>query len=149
MRLNLGCGKDILPNAVNHDRTKHSAGIDVAWDLNVLPWPWPDNSFEMIVAYAVMEHLKLNLVESMNECWRILKPEGEICLKLPYYQHAASWQDPTHYWKFDVTSFDVFDPETKFGAYYDFYSERKWQIIRQAELNPGKSSIFVDLRVRK
>jgi SAM-dependent methyltransferase len=149
VKLNLGCGKDILANAVNHDLTKHSAGVDVAHDLNSLLWPWASNTFDMIVAYSVLEHLKLNLVESMNECWRILKPDGEICLKLPYYLHAASWQDPTHYWRFDLTSFDVFDPETSFGKLYDFYTERKWTITRQPLFNPGKSSIFVNLKVRK
>lgn len=148
-RLNLGAGKDPLPNSVNHDRTLHSPSIDFAWDLNDLPWPWGNNSFEIIVAHSVLEHLRLNLVESMAECWRILVPGGEICLKLPYYLHDFSWRDPTHYWKFDLTSFDVFDPSTKFGAYYDFYSPFKWEITRKPEFNPSKSSIFVNLKTIK
>lgn len=149
MRLNLGCGNRILPDSVNHDITKHRPEVDVVWDLNKLPWPWSDNEFDMVVAYSVLEHLKLNLIESMNEIWRILKPDGIVCLKVPYWNHPRGWQDPTHYWKFDVTTFDIFDPTTRYGNYYKFYSPYKWSIARQAELNKGKSSIFCDLKVVK
>ena len=50
---------------------------------------------------------------------------------------------------YDVTTFDIFDPTTRYGNYYKFYSPYKWSIVRQAELNKGKSSIFCDLEAIK
>ncbi len=148
-RLNLGAGNRILPDSINHDIVKHRPEIDIVWDLNKLPWPWADNEFDVVVAYAVLEHLKLNLLESMNEIWRILVPNGLVCLKVPYWNSPISWWDPTHYWKFDVGSFNIFDPTTKYGRYYKFYGSRTWSIVRPAELNKAKSSIFCDLRAIK
>ncbi len=147
--LNLGAGNEIIGNAVNHDRTRHRSEIAVAWDLNNLPWPWPDNSFDQIVAKAVLEHLRLNLVESLNECWRLLRAGGQIFIKLPHWQSDISHQDPTHYWFFSVASLDQFDPDTKRGKIYAFYTERKWKILEPVVLNKAQSSIIAKLQVRK
>ena len=145
----LGCGNRPFPGAVNHDRTKHREEIDVVWDLNDLPWPWADNSFDKINATAVLEHLRLNLIESLNECWRILRPGGTIYLKLPHWKHDTSWMDPTHYWKYSLRVLEVFDPDTKFGKRYTFYTPYKWKIIKGPILNEAKSSIVATLEVRK
>ena len=147
--LNLGCGNQLIDGAVNHDRTLHRSGIDVAHDLNELPWPWADESFNMIVALAVLEHLKLTLIESVSECWRILRPDGIVYLKLPHWQHEHSYVDPTHYWAFSLRTCDVFDPATRYGKQYGFYCDRKWTIIEPATLNRGKSSFYLKMRVMK
>jgi len=147
--LNLGAGNRIMPDAVNHDLRKHRPEIDVAHDLNVLPWPWKDESFDLIVARTVLEHLRITLIESVNECWRILRPGGELYLKLPYWDHDNSYLDPTHYWRFSMHTCDIFDPESKYGQKYDFYTDRKWRIVEPAQLNDAKSSFFVRMQVRK
>jgi len=147
--LNIGAGNKIIAGAINHDLHKHRAEIDVAHDLNILPWPWPDQSFDLIVACAVLEHLQITLIESVNECWRILKPNGVLHMKLPYWNHANSYRDPTHYWRFDLGTCDLFDPDTKYGHDYAFYPVRKWTIIRRAELNNAGSSFSIKLQVRK
>lgn len=147
--LNLGAGNEIIGNAVNHDKIKHRAEIAVAWDLNKLPWPWPDNSFDQIVAKAVLEHLKLNLIESLDECWRLLRTGGQIFIKLPHWQSDISHQDPTHYWYFSLGSLDQFDPDTKRGKLYSFYTDRKWKILEPVVLNKAQSSIIAKLGVRK
>ena len=148
-KLNLGCGNAPLPDATNHDLTKHRPEIAVTWDLNNLPWPWEDASFDLVVAKAVLEHLRLNLVESVNECWRILRPGGQLYLKLPIWNHERSYDDPTHYWRYTLRSCNVFDPDTAEGANYGMYTNRKWRIVRAAELNKARTSIHVVLEVRK
>ncbi len=36
------------------------------------------------------------LILFMDECWRILKPEGKMIILVPYYTSMRSVQDPTH-----------------------------------------------------
>lgn len=149
MILNLGAGNDIREGAVNHDRLRHRPEIEVAHDLNVLPWPWGDESFDVIVARAVLEHLRINLLESVGECWRLLRPGGKLVMKLPYWQHRNSYIDPTHYWKFDLRSVEVFDPDTEYGRAYSFYGAGNWRIVKGPRLNRAGSSIHVTLEARK
>lgn len=153
--LNLGCGDkfpvlgegDVL---VNHDRLKHRPEVDVVWDLDNLPWPWPDESFDFLVACAVLEHLRITLVESLAECWRILGPGGLLHLKVPYWHHENAYADPTHYWHFSLQTFNFFDPQTKLGRQYGFYRDRRpWKIVKPARLNEAGSSIIATLQVRK
>lgn len=150
-RLNLGCGNDPLLGIedVNHDLTKHRPEISVVWDLNRLPWPWEDHSFDFIVARSVFEHLQHDLVVSLNECWRILRPGGQLFIKLPHWQSEIAHQDPTHRWFFSVSSLDQFDPDTDRGKAYAFYTPRKWRILEPAVLNKAQSSILAKLEVRK
>lgn len=152
--LNLGAGGQWVAAedgdvVVNHDRAQYWPEIDVVWDLDNLPWPWADCSFDAIVARSVLEHLKLNLVESLDECWRILRPGGRVSLKLPYWQADSAYQDPTHRWYFTLGSFDQFDPDTERGRHYGFYTNRKWKILKPARLNPSKTSVIVLMGVRK
>lgn len=147
--LNLGAGNDIMRNAVNHDLTPHRPEITVVWDLNTLPWPWPDSSFDLVVARAVLEHLRLTLVESLNECWRILRPRGVLFIKLPYWDSDVAHEDPTHRWFFSAKALDQFDPETKRGQQYSFYTPCKWKIVEPLALNKAGSSLLGRLQVRK
>lgn len=147
--LNLGCGNKPIEGGVNHDLTKHHKYVDVTHDLNELPWPWEDESFDVIVAHAVLEHLVPDLVATLNECWRILRPGGKVRLKLPYWHSEISHRDPTHRWFFSLGSFDQFDPDRRRGKEYTFYTDRKWKIVKEPRFNNAKSSIYVIMEVRK
>lgn len=147
--LNLGCGNKPIDGAVNHDLTHHRPFVDVAHDLNKLPWPWPDGSFDLIVAHSVLEHLVHDLVVTLNECWRLLRPGGKLRLKLPMWNSEISHRDPTHRWFFSTGSLDQFDPSTRRGKEYTFYTDRKWRILKAPELNRAKSSFRAILEVRK
>ena len=141
MRLNLGCGRVPGKNDLNHDRTLHSPWVDVAWDLNKMPWPWEDEEFDSIIAKAVLEHLRWTLVESVNECWRILKPGGHLYIKLPAWDHPVSYQDPTHRWFFSERVFEYFDPTTPLGLQYFYYTQLKWSLLEPGRRNSGRTSI--------
>lgn len=149
--LHLGAGNRPMKGAVNHDRAldKKRPFITVGHDLNMLPWPWEDESFDRIVARAVFEHLDIDLVASLDECWRILRPGGYVYLKLPYWHSDIAHQDPTHRWYFSMKSFDQFDPSRRRGREYGFYSSRRWRIIKGPRLNDARSSIHVTMEVRK
>lgn len=59
------------------------AGVEaVAVDLEVGRFPWRDESFDVIVANQVFEHLK-NVWLPMSEIARVLKPGGRLVYSVP------------------------------------------------------------------
>lgn len=147
--LNLGAGNRPIAGAINVDRTRHREEINCVHDLNVLPWPWEDEAFDLIVARAVFEHLRHDLIVSMDEAWRLLRPTGRIYVKLPYWNSEISHLDPTHYWKYALRTMEWFDPRTEYGKAYGFYTARKWRIVKGPRLNRSRSSIHTTLEVWK
>lgn len=146
MILVLGCGNKPYPDAINHDITKHSPHVDIAHDLSVLPWPWADNQFKHVIAESVLEHLDIDLLTAMNEIWRICNVGAMLSVKLPYWKHETTWNDPTHRRGFGLGIFEQFDPTTARGQEYGFYTPYKWEIRKPAFLNPSKSSVLCTLR---
>jgi len=128
-KLNLGAGNRPVEGFVNHGRRKHRDEIDIMWDLNELPWPWRDEEFGEIHAMSVLEHLNIDLLQSIDECWRILASGGMLRVRVPYWRHETCWRDPTHRRGYTMSTFDLFDPSTKAGTEYGFYTECKWKII--------------------
>ena len=126
--LNLGCGNDPLKGAINHDLEIYGPHVDVAWDLNVRPWPWPDNSFDTVLALDVLEHLQ-SFMDFFNECWRILKPGGKILVRTPMWNSPNAAIDPTHVRCYHPESFDYLDPTTGWGQKYGMYTARKWRKV--------------------
>jgi len=128
VNLNLGCGLDIREGWINHDIIKHSKHI-TAWDLNDTPWPWGTSTIDVIDAISVFEHLKLTFIETLNECWRILKPTGAIHIKYPLNTSPFIREDPTHRWFWGIYVTDFVDPRTKYGKDVPFYTPFKWHIL--------------------
>lgn len=120
--LELGSGSLPIEGAIHHDRIKHSDWIDVAHDLDVTPWIWDNDYCDTIYAIDVFEHLNLDIINWMSECYRILKPGGNLIMRLPAWDHELSYRDPTHKKVFHPETFDYFDPEKElyqlFGRYY-------------------------------
>jgi len=143
--LNLGCGNKIIKGAVNHDRVKHRPEVKAVHDLNKLPWPWQDGEFDKIAALAVLEHLDIDLVASLNECHRILKPGGVLVIKLPLWNSPNSYDDPTHRWFFTLRSLDQFCPATERGKRYSFYTPHKWKYLRKPRTNKARTSMWATL----
>lgn len=143
--LNLGCGNKIL-DAINHDLYKHRPEVDVAWDLNALPWPWENSQFQCVWALSVLEHLDIDLLTAMNEVWRIVTPGGLAVVKLPYWGVAISYADPTHRRVFDPQVFDTLDPSTERGQAYGFYTPFKWKVERREFVNEERTSFVAHLR---
>jgi hypothetical protein len=146
VRLNLGCGNDVLPGFVNHDWSRHRPEVEVAHDLRVFPWPWEDDVAEEIRLLDVIEHLP-EVVPVIDECWRVLGPSGVLHLRAPHYQSPNAWLDPTHRRPFHTDSFDYFDPDTYWGAKYGFYTPRKWTLADKEIDEYG--NVVVVMRTRK
>jgi SAM-dependent methyltransferase len=123
-RLNLGCGTDIRAGYVNLDLAP-LPGVDVVHDLDVLPLPFEDETFEEIVAQDVLEHV--DLVGVLRECHRILRPGGALRMQSPHFTSAAVHIDPTHRRGFSVQTLQFFAADGRFGSrgyYFDFHFSR-------------------------
>lgn len=94
MRLHLGCGTTILPDAVNVDLVA-LPGVDVVHDLDSAPWPWDDGTAENIGAFHLFEHLAAPIT-FMTECWRVLAEGGHLAIVVPYWKDPGAFTDPTH-----------------------------------------------------
>ena len=138
--LQLGCGIRPIEGATNHDRTKHDEWVDIAHDLDVLPWPFADGEFEKVIALDVMEHLRLDIQVWLDECWRILKSGGMLVLRLPAWDNPVSYRDPTHRKVFHPETFDYWCKEKQLHkdyGYFYFGESGKWWTLETVERTNG------------
>ena len=121
--LNLGCGRKQLSGAVNLDITA-TTNPDIVHDLNVRPWPFPDNAFREVHAYDVIEHLD-DVIVTMEEIHRIGRPRAIVRITVPHFSCCNAYTDPTHRHLFTSASFNYFTDESELG----FYTAVRFRII--------------------
>lgn len=92
--INLGCGEHILPGWHNVDKTEWVSGTTVH-DLDLRPWPFPDDFASHILARHIVEHVE-SLVAFMDECHRVLRVFGYLEIYYPDAHNYDAWTDPTH-----------------------------------------------------
>lgn len=116
-------------------------GIQVVHNLLLFPYPFKDSSAELIKAIDLLEHLpnytpdnKPTVIAFIEECHRILQTGGTLHIQVPHWNSPNMWIDPTHVRGFDAKSFDYFDPDTDFGKWYGYYSDKKFKVTT-AEAN--------------
>lgn len=120
--LDVGCGTRKAPGAVGLDQISFP-GVDVVHDLDVAPWPFPDASFDAVVARHVVEHLE-DIPAAMAEIRRVLRPRGEALVATPHFSDANSYVDPTHKYHLAAESFVTFCREpTPWFDLVDIYVE--------------------------
>lgn len=74
---------------------------DTVWDLENLPLPYEDNTFDEIHAYDVLEHTGQQgdwkfFFNQFSDLWRISKPGGLIMIIVPSVKSVWAWGDPSH-----------------------------------------------------
>ncbi len=120
--LDLGCGLRKTVGAVGVDSV-NLFGVDVVHDLNIFPYPFDDNTFDLVIARHSIQHLdKIILV--MEELHRILKIDGELRIYVPHYASDNYNTDPTHKISFGYRSMNYFVSNIPF--HYAFYSDKKF-----------------------
>jgi SAM-dependent methyltransferase len=129
IKLNLGAGKDIRFDYVNHDIADID-GIDVVHNLNDLPWPWEEGRFDKIIALDVLEHLD-DFFPVMEEMHRILKANGIVKIKVPYWNSAFCYIDPTHKQAIHEMTFHFMDPDKEICQTRDYYTTARFNIVEE------------------
>lgn len=75
---------------------------NVVWDINKRPLPFPDDHFDEMHAYEVLEHLGNgpgdwhSFFAEFSEWYRLLKPGGFLCATSPAPTSPWAWGDPSH-----------------------------------------------------
>jgi hypothetical protein len=98
MKLNMGCGNNQMDDFINVDNSK-ICNPDLVLDLEILPWPWSDNSVEEVVFNHCLEHLGRDpkiFLEMIKELYRICKNDALIRITVPHPRHDHFINDPTH-----------------------------------------------------
>lgn len=113
MRLDLGCGQN--PKEGFEGVDLHSPLASHKVNLFKFPFPWADSSVSEIWCSHFLEHVPAREVEGrdldgrssdllgqdmlcafMDECWRVLKPNGKMTIIVPNGFSNGGLQDPTH-----------------------------------------------------
>jgi SAM-dependent methyltransferase len=110
-KLNLGCGEFRKEGYVNLD-IRPDVGADIVHDLQVFPYPIPDNEFDLVEADHVLEHLS-DPFRVMKELHRVTKNGGTVVARMPHFSRGFS--HPEHKRGFDVSFPLYFQPQFKGG----------------------------------
>ena len=99
-RISLTDGPKIWMNLITVDLNP-DAKPDVLWDLDRIPLPFPENCFDEIHAYEVLEHCGRQgdfrfFLQQFADFWRILKPDGVFLATVPMWDSPWAWGDPGH-----------------------------------------------------
>ncbi len=91
---NLGSGKQDFPGVTAVDWVD-SPNVKIKHDLDVFPWPIPDNSADAILAFHYIEHTN-ELFKVFNEINRIGKNGCKVLIEVPHFRASSAFKDPTH-----------------------------------------------------
>ncbi len=113
--LDVGCGRNKRPGAIGVDYNADTAA-DALADINGGRLPFRDSVFDRVELIHVIEHVE-NVVQTIEELHRVLKPGGVLRMETPHYTDFSSFCDPTHRWHLNSFSFRYFTEEGGFSYY--------------------------------
>ena len=83
--------------------------------------PFEDATFDAVLSFDVFEHVQ-NIQSTLDECWRVLKPNGKLFVVFPSYyhpiEHHLSLVTQTPFFHY------FFSSETLISAYTEILEER-------------------------
>ncbi|HSB18045.1 MAG TPA: methyltransferase domain-containing protein [Bryobacteraceae bacterium] len=121
--LDVGCGINKFPGAIGIDRNPRGRA-DVLCDLDRLPYPFADGSFDELRAVHVIEHVS-DVLRTLEEFHRLVRPGGRIFIVTPHYTDFSSFCDPTHRWHLNSFSFRYFGENHGGFGYYSAFRLRE------------------------
>lgn len=113
LKLDLACGQS--PREGFEGVDLYAPGAKHKVDLFKFPWPWATSSVDELSSSHFLEHIPMSYLckkhgheqvpcegspdlffAFMDECYRILKPQGRMHVVVPACRSERSFQDPTH-----------------------------------------------------
>ena len=119
--MDIGCGPKKRARAIGLDR-RPDKGVDILCDLEH-PLPLADEIAHEVHAHHVLEHVR-NLVQLMEEIYRVCRPGAIVHVSGPYYTSRGAFRDPTHVRFLAEDTFQYFEVPTPYGIRTNFVMER-------------------------
>ena len=86
--LDLGCGTFPYQTQENEEVMsvdfREEVNPTIIHNLFNFPYPFEDDSFDVIYASHIMEHMKDN-ISFMEELYRIAKPNAKVIIRVPHF----------------------------------------------------------------
>ena len=139
--LDVGCGNNKIPGAVGIDMSPECKA-DIICDLESFPWPIEDNSFNLIYCRHILEHLT-DVVKTVEEIYRISKPQAKIIIEVPHFSHPDAFRDPTHKHYFTHCTFDYFTD----NPLYPKYTKVRFRILKREFKATSGINRFISKRI--
>ena len=138
--LHLGCGNKPMKGFINVDYYNKKYADEIV-DLNQ-SLPYESESIDFIYSDNVFEHID-NLLDLIKECNRVLKKDGTLIIRVPYFKSKHAFVDPTHINFFTIQSMDYYVKNTYFNNEYKFFDE----VFESMDifLDPVNKSLFKKL----
>lgn len=148
-RLNLGCGSMKLAGWVNCDFDPR-VRPDLVLDLNVLPFPFEDNSVDDILMDNVLEHLHVPLDKLLSEFHRILKRNGFVRIVTP---NCFRWRSRLSYLVGEFRDADGWEVNhsliLKPSVLRQLARHKNFQVTPEHQVFEDLFSVEIDFRLRK
>ncbi len=117
----LGCGEHKTAGAFGIDSVL-MPGINLVHNLQIRPYPLPDQCADEIILSHVLEHFAEPL-PVLEEVWRIARPGAHVRIRTPHYSGRFAWKDPTHRRAFSSESFHYFGENN-----YSYYTTARFRV---------------------
>ena len=123
--LDVGCGTNKHEGAIGLDNNSRT-DADVIHDLGSIPYPFPDDEFDLIVSNHVIEHVP-DVMAFVTELYRIARNGGHIKLLTPHYTNPDWANDPTHRNHINSYTFNTF---IEGREVFDFYTDVRLKPVK-------------------
>ena len=130
LRLNLGCGRNILDGWLNIDN-QNLPGVNIVFDLNScksIKLPFADNSIDEFFLSHILEHI-YNSLDLMEELYRVAKPNAKLVCHVPFGSSDYALEDPTHVRSYFVGSWGYFAQPNYWRADYGYLGDWATKVI--------------------
>lgn len=127
--LDVGCGKNRQAGFLGMDK-RSLPSVDFIWDIENLPWPFPSDCVDKLLASHVLEHLKPWITfDVWNEMHRVIKENCQALIVVPHGQSYGFLQDFSHITSYVDATFAYFCPADP-SRLYTIYEPKPWRLER-------------------
>ncbi len=113
LRLNIGCGFNLIRGFINVDKSP-TCHLDLVFDAETQPWPWPTSSIDEVLFFHSLEHMGPDpsvFLGMICELYRVCASRARVRIVAPHPRHDDFINDPTHIRPITPLLFTLFDRE--------------------------------------
>jgi SAM-dependent methyltransferase len=116
--------------------------VDQVADLNKT-FPFKDNSVDELRAYDAIEHLP-DKIHTMNEIWRVCKPDAFVDILVPSTDGRGAFQDPTHvsYWNLNSFYYYTIDSPGYLELCHRYGFKGAFKVIKLENTKADQSNVI-------